>query len=106
MPNVDEPFIEYPVRDLLERMQKDMTTTLARIETKLDNKADKSDVATLKANQDHLNGRVDRLEHKEATRLALAQQGDKSAERRLAWLAMVAIILSGAIGAIITLLVT
>lgn len=61
----DDATVSYSVRELLSGMRNDMATGLARIESALVGKADKSDIARLEG---RLDGHEARLESLEAER--------------------------------------
>jgi hypothetical protein len=60
--------ITYDIRDLLDRFGKDMAAGFAAMGEKLDNKADKADVAAIQKDIVHISDRVTKLESTEETR--------------------------------------
>jgi hypothetical protein len=57
-----EPTISFTVSELLQQIKADQTAGFARMEVKLDNKADKADVASIQSDLAHYGERLGKVE--------------------------------------------
>lgn len=58
----DEPTISFTVSELLQQIKADQASGFARMEVKLDNKADKADVASIQSDLAHYGERLGKVE--------------------------------------------
>ncbi|HEX3539666.1 MAG TPA: hypothetical protein VHT75_04405 [Acidimicrobiales bacterium] len=76
----DEPTISFTVSELLQQIKADQTAGFARMEVKLDNKADKADVASIQSDLAHYGERLGKVEDWRRTMEVSRETGREHAE--------------------------
>lgn len=98
----EELVVSFTVRELLSRIERNQAANHAELSTKLDSKADKTDVTSIRGDLEHLGKRTESLEEWRHQTEGARQQTDKHRDRWLAAAGIVAVVVAAVLTAVLT----